>query len=81
MILGKNLAGLMEFSREDKIMPQLLGIRIGNYKSLQNVTLGQIGYGRVIPCLPLVALLDLMDAENLVCLMHLASSLIVYEKE
>ncbi len=27
-------------------MPQLLGIRITNYKSLQQVTLGQIGYGQ-----------------------------------
>jgi predicted ATPase len=34
-------------------MPQLLGIRIGNYKSLQNVTLGQIGYGKGDPLPPL----------------------------
>lgn len=27
-------------------MPQLLGIRVRNYKSLRNVTLGQIGYGQ-----------------------------------
>lgn len=27
-------------------MPQLLGIRIGNFKSLKNVTLGQTGYGK-----------------------------------
>lgn len=27
-------------------MPQLLGIKIRNYKSLKNVTLGQIGYGQ-----------------------------------
>jgi predicted ATPase len=30
-------------------MPQLLGIRIGNYKSLKNVILGQIGYGQGAP--------------------------------
>ena len=34
-------------------MPQLLGIRIGNYKSLQNVRLGQIGYGQGEPLPPL----------------------------
>jgi predicted ATPase len=27
-------------------MPQLLGIRIKNYKSLRDVTLGQVGYGQ-----------------------------------
>ena len=35
-------------------MPQLLGIRIRNYKSLQNVTLGQIGYGQGEPLPPLI---------------------------
>ena len=34
-------------------MPQLLGIRIKNYKSLQNVTLGQAGYGQGAPLPPL----------------------------
>ena len=34
-------------------MPQLLGIRIRNFKSLQDVTLGQIGYGQGDPLPPL----------------------------
>lgn len=34
-------------------MPQLLGIGIQNYKSLRNVTLGQIGYGQSEPLPPL----------------------------
>jgi AAA15 family ATPase/GTPase len=34
-------------------MPQLLGIRIRNYKSLKDVTLGQIGYGLVDALPPL----------------------------
>ncbi|MGC8494727.1 MAG: AAA family ATPase [Syntrophobacteraceae bacterium] len=34
-------------------MPQLLGIRIRNYKSLKDVTLGQIGYGVGVPLPPL----------------------------
>lgn len=34
-------------------MPQLLGIRIRNFKSLQDVTLGQIGYGLGDPLPPL----------------------------
>lgn len=36
------------------LMPQLLGIRIRNYKSLRNVTLGQIGYGQGEALPPLI---------------------------
>jgi predicted ATPase len=35
-------------------MPQLLGIRIRNFKSLRDVTLGQIGYGQGEPLPPLI---------------------------
>lgn len=35
-------------------MPQLLGIRIRNFKSLADVTLGQIGYGQGEPLSPLI---------------------------
>lgn len=34
-------------------MPQLLGIRIRNYKSLRDVSLGQVGYGQGEPLPPL----------------------------
>lgn len=35
-------------------MPQLLGIRIRNYKALRDVTLGQVGYGQGEPLPPLI---------------------------